>query len=93
MADPLTRAAHTTTAANAAIQNRDVMDGDGIAMNWFSMEVFAESRRADLLEEAEARKLLRGGRPAMPSAKAPVSIRERLRLAIIRRFTRPAGTS
>jgi hypothetical protein len=62
-------------------------------MNWFSMEVFAESRRADLLEEAETRKLLRGGRSAMPSAKTPVSIRERIRLAIIRRFTRPARAS
>jgi len=57
------------------------------------MEVFAESHRADLLDEAETRKLLRGGRPAMPSAKAPVSIKQRLRLAIIRRFTRPAGAS
>jgi len=62
-------------------------------MNWFSMEVFAESRRADLLEEAETRKLLRGGRSAMSSGKTPVSIRERLRLAIIRRFTRPARAS
>jgi hypothetical protein len=62
-------------------------------MNWYSMEVFAESRRADLLEEAETRKLLRGGQPAVPSAKTPVLIRERLRLAIIRRFTRPARAS
>jgi len=62
-------------------------------MNWYSMEVFAESHRADLLDEAETRKLLRGGRPALPSAKAPVSIKQRLRLAIIRRFTRPAGAS
>jgi hypothetical protein len=62
-------------------------------MNWYSMEVFAESRRADLLEEAETRKLLRDGQPAIPEAKTPVSIRERLRLAIIRRFTRPARAS
>jgi hypothetical protein len=57
------------------------------------MEVFAEAHRADLLEEAETRALLRTHRTLDegPSARPP--IRQRIRLAIVRRLTRAAAAS
>jgi hypothetical protein len=61
-------------------------------MNAYSMEVFAESHRAELREEAEARALVRAERREA-HAGTRVSIRERLRAAIARRRARPAAAS
>jgi len=61
-------------------------------MGWYSMEVLAEARRADLLEEAADRALLRQ-RGTESSSPATKSIRDRLRMAIARRLTRRAAAS
>ena len=51
-------------------------------MNGYSMEVFAEARADGLHREADTRRLLRSGRPAVV---AP-SLRDKLRFAIARRL-------
>ena len=66
--------------------------GEGFAMNAYSMEVFAEARRADLIEAAETPALLRAP-DSTPGAVWATSLRERLRMASAHRLTRAATAS
>jgi hypothetical protein len=56
-------------------------------MNSYGMEVFAEERRREALEEAEIRRLLRAAEPE-PTRGRPW--RARLALAVVRRLARVA---
>jgi hypothetical protein len=61
-------------------------------MSAHSMEVFAAAHRADLLEEAETRALVHPRRSEREHVAA-TSIRERIRVAIERRLSRPTAAS
>jgi hypothetical protein len=61
-------------------------------MNADSMEVFAEARRADLIEAAETRTLLRPPDSELGAVRA-MSLGARLRMAVARRLTRAATAS